>query len=192
MTSLFNHHLIRKQTLTLQPIEGPGRILDLGGGGEGVIGQLCGERVLAIDRRRDELVESHGCAVKMVMNARELSFGDESFSTATAFFFFMFTRPEERSAIFKEAFRILRPSGRLLIWDITIPPYAGKKDKVFCFPLAVKFPDGRKINTGYGCRWSRHQQTQADYLALAQEAGFKVQSYEPAKKGDWFQIELRK
>jgi hypothetical protein len=43
-------HRVEPQSLTLKPVETPGWILDLGGGGEGVIGRLCGERVVAIDR----------------------------------------------------------------------------------------------------------------------------------------------
>lgn len=34
------------------------RILDIGGGGEGVIGLCCGIRVIAIDTRKDELEEA--------------------------------------------------------------------------------------------------------------------------------------
>lgn len=40
------------------------RILDLGGGGEGVIGQLRGQQVVAVDLRQNELDEAPSGAVK--------------------------------------------------------------------------------------------------------------------------------
>ena len=41
--------------IDLSNIELKGRILDIGGGGEGIIGQLKGKQVVAIDRRESEL-----------------------------------------------------------------------------------------------------------------------------------------
>ena len=165
-------HRLERQYLTLEPIERPGWILDMGGGGEGVIGQLCGERVVAIDRLRQELEEAPGNALKIVMDAKDLQFLDNTFQTVTAFFFFMFTLPENRSLIFKEIYRVLRPGGVLLLWDLTIPPYPGGEQDIFACPLSVRLPDGSEIETGYGCPWPGHAQTAADFLRIASEAGF--------------------
>ena len=38
-----------------------GRILDLGGGGEGVVGRRWGRQVTAIDNRQEELDEAPDC-----------------------------------------------------------------------------------------------------------------------------------
>jgi hypothetical protein len=45
-----------------------GYILDIGGGGEGVIGQLKGERVVAIDKQKRELEEAAPGALKIVID----------------------------------------------------------------------------------------------------------------------------
>jgi ubiquinone/menaquinone biosynthesis C-methylase UbiE len=169
-------HRLEPQSVTLQPITAPGWILDLGGGGEGVIGQLCGERVVAIDRQRQELAEAPGSALKIVMDAKDLQFLDHTFQTATAFFFFMFTPPQIRAEIFKEIYRVLRPGGSLLIWDITIPPYPGEAQDIFVFPLKIVLPDGKEIETGYGCPWPNYHQTVDDYIHTAQAAGFTIKS----------------
>lgn len=181
---------IERQFVHLNPIETPGWILDLGGGGEGVIGQLCGERVVAIDRMRQELAEAPGGALKIVMDAKDLQFLDNTFETATAFFFFMFTLPSKRDQIFKEIYRVLRPGGKLQIWEIVIPPYPGGEQDVFVFPLTAVLPDGQTIETGYGCPWPEFNQTVEDYIRMAGEAGFTVKSCQ--ESNDNFYMELVK
>ncbi len=60
-----------------------GRILDIGGGGEGVISRLCGNGVIAIDKRRDELLKSPDIGLKIVMDACNMGFLDCSFDVVT-------------------------------------------------------------------------------------------------------------
>ena len=45
------------------------RFLDIGGGGEGIIGKLYGANVVAIDTRADELYETSNDALKIEMDA---------------------------------------------------------------------------------------------------------------------------
>jgi hypothetical protein len=72
--------------LEVKNFETDGLILDIGGGGEGVIGRLKGSQVIAIDLRKDELDGIIDGPHKIVMDARLLAFPDNSFATATAFF----------------------------------------------------------------------------------------------------------
>ena len=67
-----------------------GYILDIGGSGEGVIGQLKGKDVIAVDISKEELEEAPEGPLNIVMDARDLQFLDESFSTVTAFFAMMY------------------------------------------------------------------------------------------------------
>jgi len=53
------------------------RILDLGGGGEGVIGRLRGKQVTAIDLRQGELDDAPQGPIKVVADARALPFDNE-------------------------------------------------------------------------------------------------------------------
>ncbi len=184
------YHIIDRQKISLTAIERPGWILDLGGGGEGVIGQLCGERVVSIDRQRRELEETHTSALKIIMDAQDLQFLDNTFETATAFFFFMYTPQQNRAAILKEAYRVLRPGGSLLIWDQQIPPFPGGEQDIYVLMLTITLPDGREIQTGYGCPWPDHAQSADDYVSWAAQAGFTAKTCQAS--GALFQLELVK
>ena len=66
-----------------------GPISDLGGGGEGVIGQIYRQQAVVIDNRQEELDETPEGPEKLLMDAAELTFADGSFQHVTAFFSLM-------------------------------------------------------------------------------------------------------
>jgi hypothetical protein len=51
-------HLFGRQEVVVEDFSSSGFILDIGGGGEGVIGILKGQAVVAIDFRAEELAEA--------------------------------------------------------------------------------------------------------------------------------------
>lgn len=162
------------QEITLEPLEGSGWILDIGGGGEGVIGQIHPQRVVAIDRLESELREAPAGPLKLVMDARELGFLEDSFETVTAFFTFFYIPPADQPAVFKEIHRVTKPGGVVWLWDASIPyPPPGDK-KVAIFQLKIHIP-GRVIDTGYGTRWPACEVDCRHFARLAEEAGFKVE-----------------
>ncbi len=162
------------QSIILPEITTPGWILDLGGGGEGIIGQIYGDRVIAIDRSRRELEEAPEGGLKIVMDAKKMQFLDKTFATATGYFFLMYVLPENRARVIQEVYRVLRPGGRWLIWDMTVPLYPGGKEDMYVIHVTAHLPDGRALEAGYGCPWPNWQQNVADYAHLAREAGFRV------------------
>ncbi len=97
-----------------------GSILDIGGGGEGVIGQLFGNRVIAIDNRQEELDEAPDCCEKRLMDATNLSFPDHSFDNATFFYSLMYMLKDTQDRAIAEASRVLKEGGGLYIWDTEI------------------------------------------------------------------------
>ena len=113
--------LIPPQSIELKPLETEGFILDVGGGGEGIIGKLNGKQVIAIDTNERELAETQNEALKVVMDAAELKFLPKSFHMCTAFFSLMYIAKSEYSKVFREVQRTLRDNGRFLIWDVRIP-----------------------------------------------------------------------
>ena len=52
--------------LEIPPLSADGYVLDIGGGGEGVIGRLRGSQVVAIDCRKEELKEAPEGPLKIV------------------------------------------------------------------------------------------------------------------------------
>ena len=94
-----------------------GSILDIGGGGEAIIGQMYGDKVTAIDNRQEELDEAPNCCTKLLMDAEKLSFFDGTFDNVTFFYTLMYMSEEiQRKAIF-EATRVLKTGGIMCIWD---------------------------------------------------------------------------
>lgn len=166
-----------------------GLILDIGGGGEGVIGQLKGRQVVAIDLIKRELEDAPaGPMLKIVMDARALGFLDGSFDTATVFFTFMYIMPPDHGQVFAELHRVLRPGGRLLVWDPVFPDKAAPDKPKIMYPLHVRLP-GMDINTGYGVG-IREGQGADHFVALAKAAGFEAVSRKD--ENGWFFLEFRK
>jgi SAM-dependent methyltransferase len=164
-------------------------ILDIGGGGEGVIGQLKGQQVVAIDLSKRELAEAPGKPLlKIVMDARDLKFLDESFHTVTVFFTFMYIDPADHEKVFREIHRVLAPGGRVLVWDPIFPNERDPAHVNILFPLHVELPQ-KEIDTGYGARF-REGQACDHFVELAGKAGFQVVSRK--NEAGWFFLELER
>ncbi len=177
------------QTVTVEDFAAEGFILDIGGGGEGVIGQLKGQQVIAIDISKRELEEAPPGPLKIVMDARELKFLDNTFNTATVFFTFMYIAPGDHQKVFEELQRVLKPEGRLLIWDVIFLEMSDNKLKRALFPFTFILPD-KEIKTGYGVRRPEGEQGLAHFVELAEKTGFEVVSHK--KEGQWFFLEVQK
>jgi RimJ/RimL family protein N-acetyltransferase len=154
----------------------PGLVLDIGGGGEGVIGRLKGAQVVAIDRNRRELEETPAGPLRIVMDATDLHFLDGTFSAATSFFSLMYIQGADHSRVFGEVYRVLAPGGRFLIWDAVFPPREDTSKDVAVFQLTIRLPQ-ETITTGYGVKWPESGRSLDDYLRVAEEAGFQVVSH---------------
>jgi SAM-dependent methyltransferase len=182
-------HFFERQELTVEDFEADGYVLDIGGGGEGIIGRMKPRQVVAIDLYARELQEAPAGPLKIVMDASDLKFLDGSFNTVTSFFTLMFVKPADHEKVFREVSRVLRPGGRFLIWDPVLPARNGDKRDIIVIPLTVKLPD-KEVKTGYGTFWPDHDQDMAYYAALADKAGLKVQQRKQA--GQAFYMELIK
>ena len=166
-----------------------GLILDIGGGGEGVMGQLKGQQVVSIDLSKQELVDAPGRPLlKVVMDARDLKFVDASFPTVTVFFTFMYIDPAGHEQVFREIRRVLEPGGQVLIWDAIFPEKQDPANPNILFPLHVKLPQ-KEIGTGYGVR-VREGQGADHFVGLAGKAGLQVVSHR--NEAGWFYLELRR
>jgi ubiquinone/menaquinone biosynthesis C-methylase UbiE len=165
-----------------------GRILDIGGGGEGVIGQFAGTQVVAIDPSERELKEAPGDCIKIIMNGKDLKFLDETFDTITVFFTMMYMQMTDHHQVFKEIYRVLNPNGDVFLWDLTIPDKP-KTDKKF-YAIKLEIDIGKKIiSTGYGTKWGKKFNLE-HYIDLGTKVGFKVT--EKQVNGETFFIKFRK
>ncbi len=182
-------YMIAAQRVTVADFPAEGFILDIGGGGEGIIGQLKGAQVVAIDPIRRELAESPDGPLKIVMDGSDLKFLDGAFQNVTAFFAFMFMPLNLHEKVIAEACRVLAPGGHFRVWDVVVPPKAEHTEAFFAFHLEVSLPD-RQVSTGYGLPWPAEGFDLEHYLLAAQAAGFKVAAQE--QQGVLFYLELQK
>jgi ubiquinone/menaquinone biosynthesis C-methylase UbiE len=168
--------------LEVKDFKSEGFILDIGGGGEGVIGQLKGSDVVAIDIRKEELEEAAEGPLKIVMDARDLNFLDSSFNTATAFFSLMYIKSKnDQQRVLQEIWRVLKIGSTLYIWDIDLSERPNTDKEFYVIRLLYKL--GKKeFKTGYGQRWPKEARGEKYYIALAEEAGFQHVSTERNKK----------
>lgn len=167
-------HMIARQSVVVDDVfADTDLILDLGGGGEGVIGQLRGRQVVAVDLRKRELDEAPAGPLKVVADARNLPFPDQVFEAATAFFLLMYVAAPDRPAVFAEAYRVLVAGGRLYVWDVDIPAPDRRHAETFLVPVSVRLP-GRIVRTMYGVRWDGRAMSAEGILDLARGAGFAV------------------
>ena len=166
-------HVFERQDFTVADFQSSGYILDIGGGGEGIVGQMKPAQVIAIDLSRQELQEAPAGPLKIVMDATDLKFLDASFDTVTAFFSLMYMRPETQRQVFAETFRVLSPGGRWLIWDAVIPRAMENDTRgpVFRFRFHLT---GKVVQTGYGTLWPDQPMDLDYYKRLARAAGFEI------------------
>lgn len=176
------------QTVKISNFEAQGYILDIGGGGEGVIGRLKSEQVIAVDISKYELEESPAGPLKIIMDARELKFLDDTFNTATSFFTMMYINGYDHQKVFDEIYRVLARRGRFLIWDVNLTKRPEDQD-IFVVPLTIHLPD-EKIGTRYGSQWPLEPHDLAYFKGLARKAGFQIISEK--ENGKTFFLSLRK
>lgn len=157
-------------SIELSPLETDGLILDIGGGGQGIIGKLNGRQVIAIDKSEKELEGTDNEALKIVMDAADLKFLQKSFDVCTAFFSLMYIPKDLHPKVFSEVYRVLKDDGRFLIWDAEIPKECGDY-KVFVARLKVRLPN-EEVEAGYGVKWQI--QDMEYFRRLGQQAGFRV------------------
>jgi len=178
-----------RQEVGVPDFAADGFILDIGGGGEGVIGQLKGNQVISIDPYKDELENAPSTNLKIVMDGRDLKFLDNSFDTAAIFYTLMYISAGDHEKVFREVKRVLKHGGRLLIWDVNLPVWKDAAKEFGIYRFKFKLPQ-KEIVTGYGARFPKvADQNMQYYTNIAKSAGFKVvtaQNNEPS-----FYLELQ-
>ena len=124
------------------------------------------------------------------MDARDLQFLDETFATATAFFSLMyFKNRADYERVFGEVYRVLKPGGQFLVWDVIVERPGDVDKEIYVVPLLVRV-SGREIETGYGQRWPEEARDVSFYVDLAQGSGFRVMERE--ERGQVFFLCLQK
>jgi SAM-dependent methyltransferase len=178
-----------KQRVVVEDFDGSGFVLDVGGGGEGIIGRLKGSQVIAIDPNQRELEEAPEGPLKIMMDGRDLKFLDEAFDVVTSFFTLMYIGKSDHQRVFEEALRVLAPGGRFLIWGVNVPERLDEEKDVLVVPVVVELPS-TEVETGYGVVWPKESFGLSHYVDLGQRVGFEV--VEQRNSSRVFYLSLRK
>lgn len=163
-----------------------GPILDLGGGGEGIIGRIYCRQAAAIDNRQEELDEAPDGPKKLLMDAAALTFEDASFQHVTAFFSFMYMSHTVQARAIAQAARVLRPGGTLHIWDAEI-------GSAFPDPFLMELDidaAGTPVHTTYGIVKENAAQNADHFLRLCQGARLNLEDRQD--HNGWFYLCLTK
>ncbi|MFX1578533.1 MAG: class I SAM-dependent methyltransferase [Promethearchaeota archaeon] len=189
MTEIQNYVETPEQEIILERLEGDGLILDIGGGGEGLVSRIEGERVCAIDIRMSEIREAqiHGHQSNWcVADGRTLCFRDEVFDIVTLWFSLAYMSDWNiKRTVLEETHRVLRKNGRLSILASHIP----EESNSLIFWGKFILPDGTVSKTGYGVRGGQNQTLQR-ILELVTNVGFSQNLFQDNAR--WFKVESRK
>jgi SAM-dependent methyltransferase len=180
-------YMVEVQSIRLEPVNADGFILDIGGGGEGIIGKLNGKQVVAIDTDEEELEETKNEALKIVMDAADLKFLPKTFDACTAFFCLMYVPKNKHLQVFNQANRVLKDHGRFLLWDLKIPERQ-ENHRTFAIRLKIALPN-ELVKAGYGTIWDKTQNLEY-FKELARRTKFKT--VKEWSRGNIFYLEMCK
>ncbi len=161
------------QEIIIDKKEFNGIMLDVGGGGEGIIGKVYGKKAVSIDKLENELDETQNEAVKMVMDACSLNFEDDSFDAAAFFYSLMYMTVDDKQKALSEAARVLKSDGFIEIWDSIVPEYNGGKKDVFIAHISAEIL-GETIKTSYGVGMEGKQQTPENIEKILIDIGLSI------------------
>jgi len=177
------------QDIVLHRINTKGLVLDIGGGGEGLVSRIAGDKVCAVDYRISEIREAqihNPPANWFTADARALPFKDSTFDMATLWFSLGYMNEwSVKGTVLTEVLRTLESEGRLLIMASRIDC----NEQRLIFSVQFTLPDGTVSKTGYGVRGNQNQ-TLESIVALVREVGFKdIQS---ENHDWWFEVQAFK
>ncbi|TFG26549.1 class I SAM-dependent methyltransferase [Candidatus Thorarchaeota archaeon] len=177
------------QNIILEELSRALIILDIGGGGEGLVSRIAGRRVCAVDYRISEIREAqiHNPPSNwFVADGRDLPFKDNAFDLATLWFSLGYmTDNSIKKQVLKEAFRSLKQNGLISIMACRIVC----QEERFVFQALFTLPDGALSKVGYGVRGGQNQ-TVTGIASLLEEAGFVIIQVED--HDSWFTIKASK
>ncbi len=179
---------IDEQEIDLSQYELPGLVLDIGGGGEGIIGEIKEEQLVVIDRSKEELEEAPSGGLKIIMDALEMKFLSCSFDITTSFFTMMYILNEDHKKAMEEIFRVLKEGGYFFLWDIKMPARGEEQRDIFVVPVQAQVKE-KTIRTKYGVLWVGEQSLEY-FSQLAQEVGFEI--LESRETGEVIFLKMKK
>jgi ubiquinone/menaquinone biosynthesis C-methylase UbiE len=164
-------------------------ILDIGGGGEGLVSRIGGNKVCVVDYRISKIREAqiHGAPANwIVADGCRLPFKDDIFNLVTLWFSLGYMSTwDTKKEVVSEALRTLRKECCISILDSRIDC----KEEKLLIHILFTLPDGAVSKIGYGVRGNQNQ-TIGSIQSLLENVGFhEVQS---DNHDWWFRVQASK
>jgi ubiquinone/menaquinone biosynthesis C-methylase UbiE len=175
--------------IELNELPAMGRIIDVGGGGEGLVSRIRGPQVCAVDIDMNKIREAQIYGFEsqwLLADGQALAAKDASFDTATLWFSLGFIRDwSAKEQVVDEIVRVLKPDGLISILGATIDC----SEERFVLRGKFSFPDGSISQMSYGLV-GRQNQTIETVAAVLKQANIMKLAIED--NGYWFRIIARK
>ena len=166
-----------------------GRVVDVGGGGEGIVSRLAEGRVCVVDTSLSKIREAriYGAAAEwFVGDGKSLPFGNSTFDAATLWFSLAYMGgQEDKELALRETSRVLRAAGSLSILGIVVDDSC----EAVTFNGRFIYPDGYVSKMSYRVKGKVRNDHQVIGRIL-RKAGFEVASAEDNVY--WFEIDALK
>lgn len=173
------------QEIRLNSLPSDGLIIDIGGGGEGLVSRLEKDRVCVVDISLNKIREAqiYGAPAQWVVSdGRHLCFRTGSFDIATLWFSLGYMRSwNTKELVMREVQRVLKPEGLLSILGAKIV----RSEDRFLFNARFTFPDGDVSQVGYRLTGNQNQSLTSTVRAL-EDTGLVV--LDSKDNGHWFKI----
>lgn len=167
------------------PMVPPGLVIDVGGGGEGIVSRLAAGRVCVADMSLNKIREAriYGASAEwFVCDGRMLPFRSRSFDSATLWFSLAYIRSRDgRERALRETSRVLQDGGSLSILGMVLE---GSSDAM-TFNGRFVYPDGYVSKMSYRVRGNQEQSHQI-IRELLEKLGFGVTSI--SDHVYWFEV----
>ncbi len=173
------------QKLQLQRIRQPGVILDIGGGGEGLVSRIEGSRVIAVDlnisKIRGAMIYEPD-SIWITGDGRQLGFNDCTIDVVTLWFSLSYMKDvETKQTVVDESFRVLKPSGKISILGCHIDC----EEERFVFRAEFALPDEFDSKISYAV--NRGEGQSLDSISrLLERSGFEI--IETESHEFWFKV----
>ena len=144
------------QRISFPEIDTFGNIIDIGGGSEGFVSRIAGDRVCLVDIRYSKILEAMLYDVPaslIVGDARQLCFKSQSFDIATIWFALGYMPDwKTKRNVIREVTRVLKNKGKLILYFMHI----GDSD-VHVFNGLFTLPDGTQSQMSYRVKGRQNQ-----------------------------------
>ncbi|MDD3804310.1 MAG: class I SAM-dependent methyltransferase [bacterium] len=176
---------IKINDIDFDKVDIKGKIIDIGGGGEGIVEKRFKKNVIAVDKSLRELTETENVSLKVASDGGALPFKDNSFDSAAFFFSMMYMPVSMRIRNLAEVNRVLKNNSSLHIFEPRVICRNYKPIHLIKVRMNVK-TGGKRVNASYGSVFAKKSQNLSHFTKIGLLTGFSIEQVNDYR--EWFHI----